>query len=248
MGLLQVDGLTRAFGGLVAVDDLSFTVTEGEILGLIGPNGSGKTTAFNLIAGALPADAGHVVLSGLDITRAPAHIRARLGIARTFQLIRPLPHLTALENVFVAALYGRARAHALEAAREESRRYLELVGLVSKAHARAAALTLAERKRLELARALATHPRILLLDEPLGGLASAEVDATLALFRQIRDGGVTLVIVEHNVLAVRTICERVIVLNYGSAVAEGRPDEVLARPEVIQIYLGTGTAVNWTFS
>jgi len=248
--LLQVEGLTRAFGGLVAVDDLSFTVTEGEILGLLGPNGSGKTTAFNLIAGALPADAGRVVFSGRDITPAPAHVRARLGIARTFQLIRPLPHLSALDNVLVARLYGRAgaRAGSIASTREECRHYLDLVGLAAKAATRAAALTLAERKRLELARALATDPRVLLLDEPLGGLASSEVDVTLQLFRQIRACGVTLVIVEHNVLAVRTICERVILLNYGRQVAEGRPDEVLARPEVIQIYLGTGTSVRWTLS
>lgn len=243
--ILQVEGLTRAFGGLTAVDDLSFTVAEGEILGLLGPNGSGKTTAFNLIAGALPADAGSVVFSGRDITHAPAHVRARLGIARTFQLIRPLPHLTALENVLVAALYGRGDTRSVEAARADCRQYLDLVGLSAKAAASAAALTLAERKRLELARALAMHPRILLLDEPLGGLAASEVETTLALFRQIRAGGVTLVIVEHNVLAVRTLCERVIVLNYGRQVAEGRPDTVLRRPEVIQIYLGTGTAVNW---
>jgi ABC-type branched-subunit amino acid transport system ATPase component len=246
--LLQVEGLTRAFGGLVAVDGLSFTVTEGEILGLLGPNGSGKTTAFNLIAGALPTDAGRVVFSGRDITRAPAHRRARAGIARTFQLIRPLPHLSALDNVLVARLYGRGTARAVGSARDECLRYLDLVGLAAKAATRAANLTLAERKRLELARALATDPRILLLDEPLGGLATSEVDVTLNLFRQIRAGGVTLVIVEHNVLAMRTICERVIVLNYGRQVAEGKPDEVLARPEVIQVYLGTGTAVHWTFS
>jgi ABC-type branched-subunit amino acid transport system ATPase component len=246
--LLQVEGLTRAFGGLVAVDDLSFTVTEGEILGLLGPNGSGKTTAFNLIAGALPADAGRVVFSGRDLTRAPAHVRARAGIARTFQLIRPLPHLSALDNVLVARLYGRAAPRAVGPTRDECLQYLDLVGLAANAATPAANLTLAERKRLELARALAADPRVLLLDEPLSGLAASEVGVTLSLFRQIRAGGVTLVIVEHNVLAVRTICDRVIVLNYGRQVAEGRPDEVLARPEVIQIYLGTGTSVRWTVS
>ncbi|HEY3246835.1 MAG TPA: ABC transporter ATP-binding protein [bacterium] len=232
----------------MAVDDLSFTVTDGEILGLLGPNGSGKTTAFNLIAGALRADAGRVSLAGQDVTYAPAHVRTRLGIARTFQLIRPLPHLSVLDNVLVARLYSRGGVSSIAAARSDGLQYLGLVELGAKAQRLAANLTLAERKRLEIARALATNPRILLLDEPLGGLSAAEVDAALALFRRIRAGGVTLVIVEHNVLAMRAICERVLVLSYGRRIAEGRPDDVLTQREVVQTYLGTGTSVTWKFS
>lgn len=232
----------------MAVDDLSFTVSDGEILGLLGPNGSGKTTAFNLIAGALRPDAGRVYLAGQEIMRAPAHVRTRLGIARTFQLIRPLPHLSAMDNVLVARLYGRGEVPSVTAARTECLQYLELVELGSKAGQVAANLTLAERKRLEIARALATDPRILLLDEPLSGLSAAEVAAALALFRRIRAGGVTLVIVEHNVLAMRALCERVIVLSYGRRIAEGRPDDVLTQQDVVQTYLGTGTSVVWKFS
>ena len=236
--LLQVEGLCKAFGGLRAVDDLSFELTEGEILGLLGPNGSGKTTVFNLIAGALRADAGRVRLSGRDITRHPASIRTRLGIARTFQLVRPLPHLTALDNVLVAQLFGRGAGPLRPEARDASRRLLDLVGLGAKASVPGANLTLAERKRLEIARALATHPRVMLLDEPLGGLNATEVETALALFRKIRADAITLVIVEHNVPAVRSLCDRIIVLNSGRSIAEGKPDEALARPEVIEVYLG----------
>lgn len=236
--LLEVEGLTKAFGGLIAVNKVSFAVRDGEILGLLGPNGSGKTTILNLIAGALRADGGRVRLSGRDITLLAPSARTRLGIARTFQLVRPLPNLSALDNVLVARLYGRDGA-SFDAARDESLRLLDLVGLRGKAHIPATRLTLTERKRVEIARALATHPRVLLLDEPLGGLNSAEVDGVLTMFRQIRAGGVTVVIVEHNVRAVRALCDRVIVLNSGRHVADGAPDEALGRPEVIEVYLGT---------
>jgi branched-chain amino acid transport system ATP-binding protein len=236
--LLQVEGLSKAFGGLRAVEDLSFEVPEGEILGLLGPNGSGKTTVFNLIAGALRADAGFVRLSGQDITRYPASMRTRLGVARTFQLARPLLHLTVLDNVLVARLFGRGGGPFRPEALEASRRLLDLVDLGTKASDSGANLTLAERKRLEIARALATHPRVLLLDEPLGGLNATEVETALALFRKIRADGVTLVIVEHNVPAARSLCDRLLVLNSGRRIAEGRPDEALARPEVIEVYLG----------
>src|SRR2546427_8493628 len=236
--LLQVEGLCKAFGGLRAVDDLSSVVSEGEILGLLGPNGSGKTTVFNLVAGDVGADAGRVGLPGGDITRHPASIRTRLGIARTFQLVRPLPHLTALDNVLVAQLFGRGAGPLRPEARDASRRLLDLVGLGAKASVPGANLTLAERKRLEIARALATHPRVMLLDEPLGGLNATEVQTALALLRTIRADDVTLVIVEHNVPAVRSLCDRIIVLNSGRRIAEGTPNEALARPEVIEVYLG----------
>jgi len=239
--LLAAEGLTKTFGGLRAVIDVSFTVAEGEILGLVGPNGSGKTTVLNLIAGALRTDAGRVRLAGRDITRLPPSTRTRLGIARTFQLVRPLRNLSAADNVLVARLYGRDRAD-FSAARSDSLRLLDLVGLRGKAQMLATRLTLTERKRLEIARALATQPIVLLLDEPLSGLNPTEVDTALSLLRTIRKVGVTLVIVEHNVRAVRALCDRVVVLNSGRRVVEGTPGEALSRPEVIEVYLGTRSA------
>ncbi len=239
--LLEVEGLTKAFGGLLAVCRVSFEVAVGEVLGLLGPNGSGKTTLLNLIAGALRADEGHVRLDGRDITTLPASARTRLGIARTFQLVRPLPRLSVLDNVLVGWLYGRAGS-GFEAAREQSVRLLDLVGLRAQAGVPAAQLTLMDQKRVEIARALATRPKVLLLDEPLGGLNPTEVGAALAMFRQIQAGGVTLVLVEHNVPAVRALCDRIIVFNYGQTVVQGVPDEVLAHPEVIATYLGKASA------
>jgi branched-chain amino acid transport system ATP-binding protein len=239
--LLEVEGVTKAFGGLVAIYRVSFEVAIGEILGLLGPNGSGKTTLLNLIAGALRTDEGHVRLNGRDITALPASARAQLGIARTFQLVRPLPKLSVLDNVLVGGLYGR-EGSGVEAAREQSVRLLELVGLRAQAGVSAAQLTLTDQKRVEIARALATRPKVLLLDEPLGGLNPTEVGTALAMFRQIRSSGVTLVLVEHNVVAVRALCDRIIVFNYGQTVAQGAPDEVLAHPEVIATYLGKGSA------
>ena len=221
------------------MDDLSFTVRGGEILGLLGPNGSGKTTVFNLIAGAFPSDGGEVYFAGRPITRCAASLRATLGIARTFQLVRTLPNLSAVDNVVVARLYGRQQSASLSNARAEALSLLAQVGLSDKATSPALKLTLAERKRLEIARALATRPRLLLLDEPAAGLDPVEVDAALALFGQLRAGGITLVIVEHNVRAIRGVCDRVIVLDAGKTIAEGTPEEALAHAAVVQVYLGT---------
>jgi len=236
--LLEARGLAKTFGGLSAVNDLSFTVRAGEILGLLGPNGSGKTTVFNLIAGALPADRGAVYFEGRDITRFPPHRRAALGIARTFQLVRALSGLTVLDNVLVARLYGRARAGAVRDARAEAVECLEFVGLAGRAARPARTLSLAERKNLEIARALASGPRLLLLDEPAAGLNPTEVRALLALLRKIRAGAITIVIVEHNVGAMRDLCDRVVVLNAGRKIAEGVPRETLEHAEVIEVYLG----------
>jgi ABC-type branched-subunit amino acid transport system ATPase component len=236
--LLEVRGLSKAFGGLRAVDDLSFVVRAGEILGLLGPNGSGKTTVFNLIAGVFPPDGGRVYFAGREITRASPSSRAALGIARTFQLVRTLPSLSVLDNVVAARLYGREPAPSVPAARAEALGLLALVDLGDKAAVPARTLTLAERKTLEIARALASRPRLLLLDEPAAGLNPVEVDAALAFFGRIRAGGVTLVVVEHNVRAVRALCDRVLVLNAGRKIVEGRPAEALEHAEVIQVYLG----------
>ncbi|HLY22910.1 MAG TPA: ATP-binding cassette domain-containing protein [bacterium] len=236
--LLEARGLTKTFGGLRAVDDLSFTVRTGEILGLLGPNGSGKTTVFNLIAGALPPERGVVFFEGREITGLAPHRRAALGIARTFQLVRTLPGLTVLDNVLVARLYGRARAAGARAARAEALECLGFVGLAGLAARPAGHLTLADRKRLEVGRALAAGPRLLLLDEPAAGLNPTEVAGLLALLRKIRAGGITIAIVEHNVGAMRDLCDRVVILNAGRKIAEGVPDETLEHAGVIEIYLG----------
>ena len=236
--LLEVRGLSKAFGGLRAVDDLSFAVQEGEILGLLGPNGSGKTTVFNLIAGTCPPDAGRITFAGRPMTDSSPSFRTSLGIARTFQLVRTLPNLSVLENVLVACLYGRARSPSLSHARADALRLLALVGIGERRESPAVTLALADRKRLEIARALATSPRLLLLDEPAAGLNPVEVDAALGLFRRIRGWGITQVVVEHNVRAIRVLCDRVVVLNSGRKIAEGTPAEALAQAEVVQVYLG----------
>jgi branched-chain amino acid transport system ATP-binding protein len=236
--LLDARGLVKTFGGLRAVNDLSLDVRAGEIVGLLGPNGSGKTTVFNLIAGALAPDRGRVFFSGRDITRLASHRRAALGIIRTFQLVRALAGLSVLDNVLVARLYGRIRPADQREARAEALDCLHVVGLGAAAGRAAAALTLAERKRLELARALAAGPRLLLLDEPAAGLNPTEVGGLVALIRTLRAGGITIVIVEHNVGAVRDVCDRVVVLNAGRKIAEGLPAECLDHAAVIEVYLG----------
>jgi len=238
--LLAVHELAKAFGGLRAVDRVSFGVGEAEILGLLGPNGSGKTTIFNLIAGALRPDGGDVHFAGRRITYRSPSFRASLGIARTFQLVRTFPNLTALENVMVARLYGRERARSTAEARADAEALLAQVGVEEKRESPAARLTLGERKQVELARALATRPRLLLLDEPAAGLTAGEVDAAIALFRRIRAQGTAIVLVEHNVRAVRALCDRVVVMHAGKKIAEGAPAEALAHAEVVQVYLGKG--------
>jgi len=236
--LLEARGLVKAFGGLRAVNDLSFGVRPGEILGLLGPNGSGKTTVFNLLAGAQIPDRGVVTFEGRDITGLAPHRRAALGIVRTFQLVRALAGLPVLDNVLVARLYGRLRATDARAARNEAMECLRFVGLARDAARPAAALTLGERKRLEVARALAAGPRLLLLDEPAAGLNPTEVAALLALIRGLRAGGMTIVIVEHNVGAIRELCDRVVVLNAGRKIAEGLPEDALDHAAVVEVYLG----------
>ncbi|MDR7554113.1 MAG: ABC transporter ATP-binding protein [Armatimonadota bacterium] len=236
--LLVAERLSKTFGGVRAVRDLSFAVGDGEILGLIGPNGSGKTTAFNLVTGLLAPDAGRVWLDGAEITGLPPHAVCARGIARTFQLVRPFPHLTALENVLVGRVYGRAPQRRLSTAIDEAAALLAFVGLAGKEHVAARHLTLVDRKRVELARALATRPRVLLLDEFMAGLTPQEVAAAMAMVRRIRDGGVAIVMIEHLVHAVLGTSDRVVVLNAGQAIAEGPPEAVARDPKVLEAYLG----------
>ncbi|MCI0475485.1 MAG: ABC transporter ATP-binding protein [Anaerolineales bacterium] len=242
MPFLQVAGLSKSFGGLKAVNNVTFEVAESEIIGLIGPNGSGKTTTLNLLTGFLKPSAGTVTFKGENITGRPRSQMCPKGIARTFQIVKPFLGLTALENVMIGKLYGRESAKSLKAAAEESREALARVGMADKARVLAKDLTLMQRKRLELARALAAKPQLLLLDELMAGLNPKEADDTCALIKQIRDSKITILMVEHIVKAICSLSDRVVVLNMGEKIAEGPPDEITRNPQVIDVYLGRAHA------
>lgn len=235
--VLSVASARKAFGGLVAVNDVSFDVQEGELFGLIGPNGSGKTTMLNLISGALKPDAGEIVLSGSRISGLAAHQIARRGVARTFQLVRMLPSMDAERNVIAGAVFGHQRLWG-EEARSLAQELLALVGLRGREHMPVGALTYIDQKRVELARALASNPRVLLLDEWLAGLNPSELNIGIELIDKLSRQGRTIIMVEHVMDAIRSLCGRCVVMNSGRKIKEGAVDEVLSDPEVVEAYLG----------
>jgi branched-chain amino acid transport system ATP-binding protein len=236
VALLEIQGLRKSFGSVVAADDIALAVEAGEALGIIGPNGAGKTTLFHLIAGGLSPDAGTICLDGRDITGARPYQRCIAGIARSYQIPRPFDNLTVFENLLVAAVHGRRQTEA-EAA-QWCGDILERLHLFRRADALAGSLTLLERKRLEMARALATGPRLLLLDEIAGGLTESECSELVGTIQELRAAGVTMVWIEHIVHALLAVVDRLIVLNFGRKIAEGKPDAVMGSPEVRQIYIG----------
>jgi branched-chain amino acid transport system ATP-binding protein len=234
--LLELRGVAKRFGGLAALDGVTVHVAPGEIVGIIGPNGSGKTTLFAIVSGFLVPDGGEIRFADQPIVGwRPSRINA-LGLARTFQIVQPFPGISVLDNVITAALRGGRET--LAGARRAAADVLDLVGLAAKRRQPAGSLTLSDQKRLELARALATRPRLILLDEIMAGLTPAEVDEAIDLLRRVRGQGITLAIVEHLMRAVLALAERMYVLNHGRLIAEGRPDEVIHRAEVIDAYFG----------
>ena len=236
--LLKLEDVTRRFGGLNAVEGVGFSVGRGEIVGLIGPNGAGKTTLIDVITGVHPATVGRVRFDGQDITRRRPHRIARLGLGRTFQIVQPFPKMTVLENAAAGALFAGG-AKSVHDAYALARRQLEFTGLAELADRPAATLTLARRKRLELAKSLAMKPRLLMLDEVNAGLNSAEIAGALELIREIAKLGATIIVIEHLMRVVLSISQRVVVLHHGRLIAQGAPHEVVSDRRVIEAYLGS---------
>jgi branched-chain amino acid transport system ATP-binding protein len=239
MSLIEAERITKYFGGLRALYEVSFTVEAGEILGLIGPNGAGKTTLFNVIAGTFAPSSGSLWFDNEVITSFGARHTSHAGISRTYQLVRPFSSLTVYENVLVG-IYFRKPDHGDRASREkEAAELLRLTGLLPKANTPANNLTLVGRKQLEIARALATRPKVLLLDEAISGLNPAETETVMSLIREVRGRGITICMIEHIMKAVMGLSDRILVLNFGELIAEGTPDEIAKNPSVVEAYLGT---------
>jgi branched-chain amino acid transport system ATP-binding protein len=237
MALLEIEKLTKRFGGVVANREVSFKIREGEIMGLIGPNGAGKTTLFDVITGYHRPDSGRVLFEGLAILGLRTDQISRAGIARTFQVLRPFYRMTVLENVMVGAL---PRSATIEEAKEKACELIELVGIADKCHDLARVLSTGQRKRLEMARAMATEPKLLLLDEITGGVDQKSIPGLLEVIQRLRAEGVTLLVIEHNMRMIMSLSDRVLFLHLGEKLAEGLPQEVSRHPDVVKLYLGEG--------
>ncbi|MHB1406064.1 MAG: ABC transporter ATP-binding protein [Desulfitobacteriaceae bacterium] len=235
MTLLSASSLTKKFLGLVAVKEVDLSINQGEILGLIGPNGAGKTTLFNMLSGYYRADGGQVVFNGEDVTGLSPHEICKKGLARTFQIVKPFGKLSSLENVMVGA-FNRAKSYS--EATEIAERYLAFVGLDHKKDTQVKELTIGDQRRLEMARALATGPRLLLLDEVMAGLTPTEVSLVMDLVQKVRQDGVTVLMIEHIMAALMKLSDRVLVLHHGEKLAEGTPEEIVNNPKVAEAYLG----------
>ena len=237
--ILRVSGLTMRFGGLVAVQDVNMEVRRGEILGLIGPNGAGKSTLVAMVSGTLVPTKGEVVFEGRPLGRMPAYRRAHLGIGRTFQIMKPFPGLSVLDNVALGSLFGFGRGERrLNRARGAAREQLEFVGLGARIDQRSDTLGVPDRKRLELAKALAMKPKLLLLDEVMAGLNPAEMEGVIEVIRKVRSQGISMLVIEHVMKAIRSLSDRLMVLHHGQTIALGEPAQVLADPAVAKAYLG----------
>ena len=237
--IIEVQHITKRFKGLTAVKDVSFSIREGGITGMIGPNGAGKSTTFNMICGYYPPTEGKIFFRGQDITDKKAYEYTKMKIARTFQIMKPLKNLSVLENVVASCYFGHAAAKSEREARERAMKILEFTGLFDKRHILSKDMGTPDQKRLEMARALATKPELLFLDENMAGLNPAETEAAIELIRQINRSGVTIFLIEHIMQAVVSLCEEVIVLHHGEKIAEGTPEQVMNDPYVMEVYLGT---------
>ena len=240
MALLQLQSVSKSYGALQVIQDVSFSVEEGQTLGILGPNGAGKTTLFNLISGDVACDSGQVIYAGRDITLEPAHQRCRSGIGRSYQVPQPFGNMTVFENLVTAACFGGGQTE--RAAWETANQVLALTGLLKQANDPAGSLTLLNRKRLELARALATSPKLLLLDEIAGGLTAHEAHELLDELQRIKASGVTMIWIEHVVHALLSIADRLLVINFGTLLAQGSPHDVMNDPQVQRVYMGLEVA------
>lgn len=243
--LLQLSSVTKSFGGIIAVKDLSFSVSDGEILGLIGPNGAGKTTAFNLIAGVYKPDSGSIRLGGREISGKKPHTISSMGISRTFQTVKPFSRMTVVENVAVGGLFGRNHLISVRKAKTNAIEILKYTSLEQKSESLSGSLSLAEQRRLELARSLASNPKLLMLDEIMAGLTPSEIVDEIALLKKLnQEKKITLIVIEHVMKAMVQLCGRIIVMNQGEVLAEGNPQEVVNNAKVVAAYLGEKKNLN----